>query len=160
MPAIPFDRTILMPTAMCSQVPRLSPVHIAPYRCEPAKNERVRTKGRLGVAPRAIKPSEVTFGRNIPLMLWTSRCSQPPWWIKSLGIVISGPLNTEGWMGYKAVSARATLNSRDTYLVHVIPNIDVLSALRPLYKGSNSSHASSRPFTLTLSLLSSWSISI
>ncbi len=30
MPAMPFARTILMPMAMCSQVPRLSPVHIAP----------------------------------------------------------------------------------------------------------------------------------
>jgi len=48
MPAIPFAKTILIPTAICSHVPRLSPVHIAPNLCEPAKNERERTKGRVG----------------------------------------------------------------------------------------------------------------
>jgi hypothetical protein len=37
----------LMPTAMCSQLQRLSPVHIAPNLCEPAKNERESTNGRV-----------------------------------------------------------------------------------------------------------------
>jgi hypothetical protein len=46
MPAIPLDRTILIPTAMCSHVPMLSPVHMAAYLWAPAQNERVRTNGR------------------------------------------------------------------------------------------------------------------
>jgi hypothetical protein len=36
IPAILLDKTIWTPTAMCSQVPRLSPVHIAPNLWEPA----------------------------------------------------------------------------------------------------------------------------
>jgi len=36
IPAILLDKTIFIPTAICSQVPRLSPVHIAPKRWEPA----------------------------------------------------------------------------------------------------------------------------
>ena len=47
-PAMLLAKTIFIPTAMCSQVPRLSPVHIAPNLWDPAKNERVRTKGRIG----------------------------------------------------------------------------------------------------------------
>lgn len=65
MPAIPLASTIGMPTVMCSQVPKLSPVHIAPKRCEPAKNERVSTNGRFGTSERAIRPCEVILGCEI-----------------------------------------------------------------------------------------------
>ena len=53
MPPKLFARTILIPTAMCSQVPMLSPVHIAPKRCDPAKKDRVRTNGLFGGFERA-----------------------------------------------------------------------------------------------------------
>ncbi len=36
IPAMPLARTICTPTVMWSQVPRLSPVHMAPKRWEPA----------------------------------------------------------------------------------------------------------------------------
>lgn len=53
-PPMPLARTILTPIAMCSHVPMLSPVHMAPWRWEPAKNERVSTNGRLAGLERAL----------------------------------------------------------------------------------------------------------
>lgn len=49
-----FAKIMGVATAKCSHVPILSPVQIAPYLCEPAKNARERTKGRRGGSCRAI----------------------------------------------------------------------------------------------------------
>lgn len=61
MPAIPSLRVIGMPTAICSHVPRLSPVQMAPNRWDPAKKDRERTNGRLGVPERFMRAVEVAF---------------------------------------------------------------------------------------------------
>src|SRR6266480_5220752 len=97
---MPLVRIIGMDAARCDQAERLSPVQTAAVRCEPAKKERVRTKGRLGFLAsallRASKARYVALWKVMPLMLWTSRCSQLPKWMLSFGIVVSGPLNTDG----------------------------------------------------------------
>lgn len=54
MPAIPLLNTIGTPMAMCSQVPKLSPVQTAPNRCEPAKNALDKTNGLWGGSVRCL----------------------------------------------------------------------------------------------------------
>lgn len=61
IPAIPLLSAIGMLTARCSQVPRLSPVHVAPTRCEPEKKERDSTKGRLVGEDRGINALAVAL---------------------------------------------------------------------------------------------------
>ena len=68
--------------------------------------------------------------RSMPLMLWRSRCSQPPWWMLSLGMEISGPLNTAGCQQTTYISCqwKPRLNPN---LIHIIPNIDILRTFSP-----------------------------
>ena len=60
----------------------------------PAKKARDSTKARspsglaLSAAPRATRPSAVASWYSLPNRLCTSRCSAPPWWIRSFGNVI------------------------------------------------------------------------
>jgi hypothetical protein len=47
----------------------------------------------------------------------------------SFGIVISGPLNTEGYE--PAPSTRAVTTRIDSHLVHIVPDVDSIGALCP-----------------------------
>ena len=116
-PARPSASSIGTETRSWGHEAVLSPVQMGPTVCDPAKNARESTKGRspslpLAALPLSARPWEVAAWKRAPKTLCASRCSMkssPPFLgafffelssltrcLASLGIVISGPLNTLG----------------------------------------------------------------
>lgn len=62
---------------------------------------------RESVLDRADETERRWLTKIMPLMLCTSRCSQPPWCTASFCIVISGPLKMDGCAGEDGVNWNA-----------------------------------------------------
>lgn len=72
-PASPIDSNMGTDTSRYSHPALLSPVHIGPKRCDPAKNARERTNGRSSYFPRFKSALAVAWWRANPYKLCTCR---------------------------------------------------------------------------------------